>query len=83
MMLATRLDFEVQQVAVDLVVNVGVVLLLAQVKTRDVHRGINDGSAAVQVFVQVVQHLSQLLHVLLVGLEQHGLEVHWQPISQH
>lgn len=42
---------------------------------------INDGSAAVQVFVQVVQHLSQLLHVLLVGLEQHGLEVHWQPIS--
>lgn len=42
---------------------------------------INDSSTAVQVLVQVVQHLPQLLHVLLVGLEQHGLEVHWQPVS--
>lgn len=42
---------------------------------------VNDGGAAVQVFVQVVQHLSQLLHVLLVGLQQHGLEVHRQSVS--
>lgn len=33
------------------------------------------------MFVQVIQDLSQLLHVLLVGLEQHGLEVHRQPVS--
>lgn len=36
---------------------------------------INDCSAAVQVFVQVIQHLSEPLHVLLVWLKQHGLEV--------
>lgn len=30
---------------------------------------INDGGAAVQVFVQFIQHLPQLLHVLLVGLK--------------
>lgn len=34
------LDFEVQQVAVDLVVNIGVVLLLAQVQPWDVHSGL-------------------------------------------
>lgn len=34
------LDFEVQQVAVDLVVNIGVILLLAQVQPWDVHRGL-------------------------------------------
>lgn len=42
---------------------------------------INDGGAAVQVFVQVVQHLSESLHVLLVRLKQHGLEVDWESIS--
>lgn len=83
MMVEVCLDFEVQQVAVDLVVNIGVVLLLAQVQPWDVHSGINDRSAAVQVFVQVGEHLSQLLHVLLVGLQQHGLEVHWQSVSQN
>lgn len=40
MIMATVLDFEVQEVAVDLVVNVGVVLLLAQVQTWDVHGGL-------------------------------------------
>lgn len=40
MMMAMYLDFEVQQVAVDLVVNIGVVLLLAQVQPWDVHRGL-------------------------------------------
>ncbi len=40
MVMVAYLDFEVQQVAVDLVVNVGVVLLLAQVQPRDVHRGL-------------------------------------------
>lgn len=40
MMMAAYLDFEVQQVAVDLVVNVGVVLLLAQVQPWDVHGGL-------------------------------------------
>lgn len=40
MMMATYLDFEVQQVAVDLVVNIGVVLLLAQIQTWDVHSGL-------------------------------------------
>lgn len=83
MMMATYLDFEVQQVAVDLVVNIGVVLLLAQIQTWDVHSGVDDRSAAVQIVVQVVQHLPQLLHVFLVGLEQHGLEVDRQPISQY
>lgn len=34
------LDLEIQQVAVDLVVNIGVVLLLAQVQPRDVHGGL-------------------------------------------
>lgn len=38
------------------------------------------GRAAVQVLVQVVQDLPQLLHVLLVGLQQHGLEVDRQPV---
>lgn len=33
------------------------------------------------MFVQVIQHLPQLLHGLLVWLQEHGLEVHWQPIS--
>lgn len=42
---------------------------------------VNDCSTAVQVLVQVVQHLSEFLHVLLVGLKQHSLEVDWQPIS--
>lgn len=42
---------------------------------------VNDGSTAVQVFVQVIQHLSKFLHVLLGGLKQHGLEVNWQPVS--
>lgn len=43
---------------------------------------INDGCrTAVQMFVQVIQHLPQLLHGLLVWLQEHGLEVHWQPIS--
>lgn len=37
MMMTMHLDFEVQQVAVDLVVNIRVVLLLAQVQTWDVH----------------------------------------------
>lgn len=37
MMMAMYLDFEVQQVAVDLVVNIGVILLLAQVQSWDVH----------------------------------------------
>lgn len=36
-MMAKRLDFEVQQIAVDLVVNIGIVLLLAQVQTWNVH----------------------------------------------
>lgn len=44
---------------------------------------VDDGGAAVQVFVQVVQHLPQLLHVPLVGLQQHGLEVHRQPVPAH
>lgn len=74
------LDFEIQQVTVNLVVNIGVILLLAQVQPRNVHGGVDDGGAAVQVFVQVVQHLPQLLHVPLVGLQQHGLEVHRQPV---
>ena len=39
-----------------------------------------DGGAAVQMFVEVKQHLPQFLHVLLVGLQQHGLEVHRQTI---
>ena len=43
---------------------------------------INDGCcAAVQMLVQVVQHLPQPLHSLFVWLQEHGLEVHWQPIS--
>lgn len=43
---------------------------------------VNDGCcAAVQMFVQVIQYLPQLLHGLLVWLQEHGLEVHWQPIS--
>lgn len=40
MMMAMCLDFEVQQVAVDLVINIGVVLLLAQVQSWDVHSGL-------------------------------------------
>ena len=43
MMMAIYLDFEVQQVAVDLVVNIRVVLLLAQVQPWDVHRGLHTG----------------------------------------
>lgn len=43
---------------------------------------VNDGCCtAVQMFVQVIQHLPQLLHGLLVWLQEHGLEVHWQPVS--
>lgn len=34
------LDFEIQQVTVNLVVNVGVILLLAQVQPRNVHGGL-------------------------------------------
>lgn len=37
MIMAVYLDFKVQQVAVNFVVNVGVILLLAQVQTWDVH----------------------------------------------
>lgn len=43
---------------------------------------VNDCSTAVQVLVQIIQHLSQFLHVLLIGLKQHGLEVDWQTISK-
>lgn len=43
---------------------------------------IDDGCCtAVQMFVQIVEHLPQLLHGLLARLQQHGLEVHWQPVS--
>lgn len=42
----------------------------------------NSCCAAVQMFVEVVQHLPQPLHGLLVWLQEHGLEVHWQPISE-
>lgn len=156
--------FEVQEIAVDLVVYIGIILLLAQVQTRDVHGCLvqkkkwisncvfvylccavpfpfaslarlmlgpacwgmtlkgkrcgsskndklpsatrwrqtvglgredgplpaglaragthvdNGGGAAVQVLVEVVEDLPQLLHILLVGLQQHGLEVHGQPV---
>lgn len=44
---------------------------------------VDDGGAAVQVLVQVVQNLPQLLHVLFVGLQQHGLEVHRKPVPVH
>lgn len=54
--------------------------LLSSVRWKDTH--VNDGSTAVQMFVQLIEHLPQLLHVLLVGLKQHGLEVDWQPISR-
>lgn len=38
---------------------------------------VNDSCCtAVQVFVQIIEDLPQLLHGLLVGLQQHGLEVH-------
>lgn len=40
MMMTVYLDFEIQQVTVNLVVNVGVILLLAQVQPWDVHRGL-------------------------------------------
>lgn len=36
---------------------------------------------AVQMFVQIVEHLPQPLHGLLVWLQEHGLKVHRQPIS--
>lgn len=39
-MMAECLDFEVQQVAVDLVVNIGVVLLLTQIQPWYVHRSL-------------------------------------------
>lgn len=49
------LQFEIKQVAVYLVVDVGVILLLAQVQTWDVHGRVDDASsAAVQVLVQVI-----------------------------
>lgn len=42
---------------------------------------INDSCCtAVQVFVQIIEHLPQLLHGLLVRLQQHGLKVDRQPI---
>lgn len=34
------------------------------------------------MFVQVVQHLPQPLHSLLVWLQEHGLEVHRQPVPE-
>lgn len=37
MIVALCLDFEIQQVAVDLVVNIGVVLLLTQIQSWDFH----------------------------------------------
>lgn len=37
--------------------------------------------AAVQMFVQVIEHLPQLLHGLLAWLQEHGLKVHRQPVS--
>lgn len=37
LMMAMYSNFEIQQVAVDFVVNIGVVLLLAQIQTWDVH----------------------------------------------
>lgn len=40
MSMTMYLDFEVQEVAVNLVVNIGVILLLAQVQPWDVHRGL-------------------------------------------
>lgn len=33
------------------------------------------------MFIQLIQHLPQLLHGLLVRLQEHGLKVHWQPVS--
>lgn len=41
--------------------------------------------AAVQVLVEVIENLPQLLHGLLVGLEQHGLEVDREaiPVRSH
>lgn len=43
---------------------------------------INDSCCtAVQMFVKVIEHLPQLLHGLLVWLQEHGLKIHRQPIS--
>lgn len=48
----------------------------------DLDTHVNNGRcAAVQVFVQVVQHLPQLLQGLFVGLQEHCLKVHGQPVS--
>lgn len=41
---------------------------------------INNSSTAVQVFVKVLQNFSEFLYILLAGLQQHGLEIDWQPI---
>lgn len=38
--MAGELNFKIQQVAVDLVVNVRIIFLLAQVQAWDVHRGL-------------------------------------------
>lgn len=39
-MMIMYLDLEIQKVAIDLVINIGVVLLLAQVQPWDVHGGL-------------------------------------------
>ena len=38
------------------------------------------GGTAVQVLVELIQHLPQLLHGLLSGLEEHGLKVDRQAV---
>lgn len=87
--------FKIKKIAVNLVINIGVILLLAQVQTRDVHGGlrernvspkkekissteykvqfmlthINNSSTAVQMFIKLMEDLTQLFHVFLIGLQ--------------
>lgn len=59
------LDFEIQQVTVNLVVNIGVILLLAQVQPRNVHGGLKHAHTETQTHTHTevsVIHDSGHLH---------------------
>lgn len=71
--------FEIQQVAVDLVVNIWVVFLLAQVQARDVHGGLDksDITSVRNYHSNSIQKIPKKIPVHLSSKKYHGYTVLW------
>ncbi len=83
------LDFKVQQVAVDLVVNIGIILLLAQVQPWDVHRGLQAQQkykithmthVCVHIFTFHIYKQTKLLSSFTCMKTQPGIQGSWRKL---